>query len=56
MSGQDGLVWPMDHTLVVFNAVDVPEAIQSQVLNLLAPYDPDVYTRACDARGMTYQR
>lgn len=40
-----------DHTLVVFNAVDVPHHVQAAVMDLLAPYDPDIYTRAADASG-----
>ena len=39
------------HTLTVFNAVDVPESVSAQVYALLAPFDPDTYTRACDASG-----
>lgn len=42
-----------EHTLTVFNAVDVPEAVISQVWALLSPYDPDIYSRACDATGRT---
>lgn len=41
------------HTLTVWNAVDVPEAVQDQVMALLAPFDPDTYSRACDASGRT---
>lgn len=40
-----------DHTLTVFNAVDVPDAVAFQVMDLLAAYDVDIYTRACDASG-----
>jgi hypothetical protein len=41
------------HVLTVVNAVDVPDAIVAQVMALLAPYDPDTYTRSCDADGRT---
>ena len=44
----------LEHTLVVFNAVDVPDDIQWQVMALLRPYDPDTYTRAADASGHTH--
>jgi len=37
--------------LSVFNAVDVPEEVAAQVMALLAPYDPDAYTRPCDENG-----
>ena len=39
------------HLLTVFNGVDVPDAIASRVMDLLAPYTPDIYTRECDAEG-----
>lgn len=39
------------HELVVFNAVDVPADVQDAVMRLLAPFDPDTYTRAADANG-----
>jgi hypothetical protein len=39
------------HTLTVFNAVDVPVAVQRAVVRLLDPYHYDVYERACDAEG-----
>lgn len=39
------------HELWVINAVDVPEDVRRQVSALLAPYDPDSYTRDCDASG-----
>jgi hypothetical protein len=39
------------YVLSVFNAVDVPEEVASHVMRLLAPYDPDTYTRNCDASG-----
>ena len=32
--------------LVVFNALDVPQDVQGQVMRLLAPYDPDIYVSA----------
>jgi len=41
----------MDHTLTVFNAVDIPEDVAMAVMRLLDPFDPDCYTRACDATG-----
>jgi hypothetical protein len=44
---------PLAHTLTVFNAVDLPEAVAAQVMALLAPYDPDIYTRGCDRNGRT---
>ncbi|WP_345751367.1 hypothetical protein [Microbacterium rhizophilus] len=43
----------LDHTLVVFNAVDVPEDVKFQIARLLAPYNFDVYSRPCDADGYT---
>jgi hypothetical protein len=46
----------MDHTLTVFNGVDVPEEVASQVMALLRDYDPDIYTRECDAGGYTSPR
>jgi len=39
------------HTLTVFNAVDVPEDVANKVFALLAKYDVDVYTRNCDENG-----
>jgi hypothetical protein len=42
---------PASHELVVFNAVDVPQDVQSAVMALLTSYSPDVYTRECDATG-----
>jgi len=42
-----------NHTLTVFNAVDVPESVQQAVLNLLGAYAPDIYQRECDAKGVT---
>lgn len=39
------------HTLTVFNAVDVPDAVASSVMALLAAYSPDIYVRECDAEG-----
>jgi hypothetical protein len=39
------------HTLTVFNGVDVPDAVATAVMGLLAPYSPDVYVRDCDADG-----
>ena len=39
------------HTLTVFNAVDVPQDIQRAVMQLLDPYDADIYERDCDAQG-----
>jgi len=58
---QDGLSWAVgdltgqtfreEHTLTVFNAVDVPYEIQAQVMRLLGPYDPDIYERPADAQG-----
>lgn len=39
------------HTLTVFNAVDVPDDVASAVLAILTAYNPDVYTRPCDATG-----
>lgn len=39
------------HTLTVFNAVDVPESIATQIVSMLAAYDVDCYTRPCDADG-----
>jgi len=39
------------HTLNVFNALDVPEGVCDEVMRLLAPYDPDAYTRDCDPAG-----
>ena len=41
----------MSHELAVFNAVDVPLDVAKEVMRLLAPYDPDAYTRACDGSG-----
>lgn len=41
----------MTHLLTVFNAVDLPDAVASQVMDLLATYNPDVYVRECDASG-----
>ena len=41
----------LDHSLTVFNAVDVPFDVQAIVIGLLAMYDVDVYTRPCDATG-----
>jgi len=40
-----------DHTLTVFNAVDVPDDVAFRIMALLAPYDADIYTRSCDASG-----
>lgn len=40
-----------NHTLTVFNAVDVPDAVASQVMALLYAYNPDIYTRECDETG-----
>lgn len=39
------------HTLTVFNAVDVPQEIQRQVMQLLDPFDADIYERDCDESG-----
>ena len=39
------------HVLTVLNAIDVPDAVARQAMALLAPYSPDIYTRACDAEG-----
>ena len=39
------------HILSVFNAVDIPASVADEVWALLAPYDPDAYTRDCDASG-----
>lgn len=39
------------HTLTVFHAVDLPEDVANAVFCLLAPYNPDVYTRDCDETG-----
>lgn len=39
------------HVLTVFNAADVPEATQRAVMVLLAPYEPDIYSRDLDAKG-----
>lgn len=39
------------HILTVFNAVDVPMDIQFQVMNLLLPFDADIYNRECDETG-----
>lgn len=41
------------HTLTVYNAVDVPEDVTRQVMALLAPYQPDIYSRDCDEHGYT---
>jgi len=40
-----------NHTLTVFNAVDVPESVQRKVVALLAGYDVDMYERLCDVNG-----
>ena len=49
---QGGHAVPIEvHTLAVFNAVDVPADVLDKVWALLEPYDPDAYTRACDATG-----
>lgn len=40
-----------NHTLTVFNAVDLPDCVASSVMDLLAPYSPDIYVRECDAEG-----
>ena len=40
-----------DHTLTVFNAVDLPDDVAWRVMDLLAAYNPDCYTRACDETG-----
>ena len=39
------------HLLTVFNAVDVPEDVQSAVMALLSPFSPDIYSRECDETG-----
>lgn len=39
------------HVLTVFNAIDVPPAVQLEVMALLAPYSPDTYQRDCDLEG-----
>ena len=41
------------HVLTVINAVDVPDDVVSEIMRLLSAYDPDVYTRECDAAGYT---
>jgi hypothetical protein len=41
----------MSHILTVVNAVDVPDSVVGQVMAILAPYDPDCYTRECDETG-----
>lgn len=43
----------IEHTLTVFNAVDVPDDVANEVMRLLAGYQPDIYTRPCDATGRT---
>ena len=40
-----------EHVLTVFNAVDLPDDVANKVMSLLAGYDPDCYTRACDETG-----
>ena len=40
-----------EHTLTVFNAVDLPNDVAFAVMSLLAPYDPDCYVRDCDEKG-----
>lgn len=41
-----------NHTLTVFNAVDVPEPVARQIMALLSEYNPDIYTRPCDENGV----
>lgn len=42
-----------DSVLTVVSGVNVPDSVTNKVLALLAPYDPDIYTRACDSKGFT---
>ena len=44
------------HLLTVFNAIDVPEDVARRVMDLLDPYDPDVYVRQCDEHGNAERR
>lgn len=39
------------HTLVSFSGVDVPQDVQGQIMDLLAPFDSDINEYASDARG-----
>jgi hypothetical protein len=41
----------LDHTLTVWNAVDVPESVTMQVMALIDSYSPDIYHRDCDETG-----
>lgn len=41
------------HELTVFSAVDLPDSVARQVMKLLRDYQPDIYTRQCDANGYT---
>jgi hypothetical protein len=43
-----------EHTLTVFNAVDLPDAVATAVMDLLADYSPDIYVRECDADGRAW--
>ena len=41
----------MNHTLTTFSAVDVPQDVQREVMELLARYNSDIDQRACDENG-----
>ncbi len=51
MLGADDGGDAMSHTLTVFNAVDVPESVATEVMRLLEPFDADTYRRDCDESG-----